>query len=253
MLKDLLSKYSAYIIAYISIAGYYLAYKYKEGYYSYFNIPSVYINDIDFIDIITMVTTIIGFLSTGLYIILTHRTRDMDKEETVFSRINRILLPFTILCLAAGYFDFGIIRSLSLIIILLIIIYNFVLPLIFCYRVKGYNNKIADFFKSENAMDFMAIIEFKVKYQSMSLVIAIIFLTYALGIFVSLFGLQNAKSEEQFNVTEINEVKHIVFNIDSEKVIASTIIDNKLSDGFSVYLKSDITIKKEDIKDLKVD
>ena len=82
MLKDLLSKYSAYIIAYISIAGYYLAYKYKEGYYSYFNIPSVYINDIDFIDIITMVTTIIGFLSTGLYIILTHRTRDMDKEET---------------------------------------------------------------------------------------------------------------------------------------------------------------------------
>lgn len=253
MLKEVLLKYSTYIIAYLSIAGYYLAYEYKEGYYHYFNIPSVYINNLDLIDIINMVTAIIAFFSMVLYLILTHRPRDKKKEETVGSRVNQIILPLAILFLIAGYFDIWLIRSISLITILLMIIYNFVLPLVFNNKVKGYNNKIAAFFKSDNDMSLIEIVEFKIKHQFTSTLIVVIFLTYCLGHLINLLGYQNAMDEERFNIAEINEIKHIVFNIDSDKVIAAAINEHSLSNDFSVYYKTDITIKNEVIKDLKVD
>lgn len=253
MIKNIIVKYSAYIIAYLSISGYFLAYKYKEGYYVYFNIPIVYINTIDFIDIIKMVSAIVAFLSMGIYIILTQHRKSTSEKETWIGRINKNATTIVILLLVAGHFDQRVIRGLSLILILLILIYNLILPLIFNRKIKGYNNKIAAFFKYKDDKGFMEILEHKIKYQFFALVLAVIFLTYIFGYFVFFLGYQNAKNIEVYDVTEIEGVKHIVFNVNDDKVIAASVINKTLSNEFSFHSKSELLIRKEEIQKLKVD
>lgn len=253
MLKNALFKYSVYITAYLSIVGYYLAYEYKNGYFKFYNIPNVYIINVDFIDIIDMVGAIITFFLVGTYFILSHNINNDSEKKTVFRRIKKVLLPIVMLFLIAGYFDIGIIKSASLVFILIILIYNFILPLAFHHKVKGYNEKIDAFFNSEYDMSFIETLQHKLKYQFIQTVIAVILLTYVFGIFINLLGQQNAKKEENFNVAEIDEIKHIIFNVNDEMVVATAVINNKVSDEFFMYSKSDLFIKTEKIKGLIVD
>lgn len=252
MIKKNFIKYSAYIISYLSLAGYFLSYKYKEGYYYYFNIPNVYINGIDFIDIIKMISALILFFSGGLYIMLTHRPKDKERDETWISRIDQIVMPISIVLLLAGIIDVKLIKVLLLFVIVIILLYNFIFPLIVHHNENGYNNKIAAFFKSESDMSFIEILEHKMKYQTFSLIIMVVFSTFLLGVFVNFLGHQNAKNKETFDVTIIDGVKHVLFNVNEESVVASSINNKVLSKNYSMLSKNNLMIKKENIKDLKV-
>lgn len=251
MVKEL-NKYSAFIIGYLSITSYYLAYQYKRGYLLYFKVPEVFISNVEFIDIIRAMTGIVGFISIGSYIWF-FGNKNNKNTNTWIGRLKKNTLLISILLLLGGYFyEIQTLRIASSVFIFSILIYNLVFPLIFSQEIKGYNNKIAYFFKGEVEKSFNNILRNTLNKHFTLFILLIVLFTYGLGSFVTILAYQNASENTRFDTAVINEEAYILFPFNDEKVIASRYEENVLSNEFEVIFKENIVTTKREIADLKV-
>ncbi|GIN59897.1 hypothetical protein J8TS2_42160 [Lederbergia ruris] len=251
--KDLLKKYSAYILAYLSVTGYYIAYSYKNGYYEYFKIPNIFLNDISLIDIIISISAVITFMTSIIAIFFNHRPYNDDEKITWKTRLNKNVILLSLLLVSGAYFDSLLLKIILGITIIGIGVYNFIFPLIFQRKVKGYNNKIHAYFKNDNSMSFWEIFEFKFKYQFITLVLILLLLTFTLGKIIYLLGYQNAMNEKSFDVATIDGSKYILFKLNDNEAIATRFKEDTISKEFQLISNRELVIKKERIKSLKIE
>lgn len=252
--KGLLS--DGLIIAFLTSYSYFLSYRYQDGYYSYFNIPSFLI-EISIETILTSCISILAFLII-IYAVVSLFTSIIPSktDPTIVRLIFKYVYFFLI---SAIYFVLGSYKKgfsyyiFSPVFFMLII--DLVIPLVTQKEMKGYKNKvIAEYLKTE---DQIASLDNK---YSINMIIARKFnhlpLVLSLAIMLSLISYQlggfNAFRQVDFTITNDNIV--ILGTYDKNFIVKELNISNKtLESSFNLISdKSNISFTKKQIGPLIV-
>ncbi|CAN2250268.1 membrane hypothetical protein [Bacillus subtilis] len=237
---------SAFVIGYITILGYYVAYKYQEGYYSFFNVPLLYLDKVNLYNLIestgTMVTLIIA-IPLVMYFIFMNIIRSI--ENPIMKRLEFLIMPTIYLLGMLIYFDS--LRLLFLILLLIMYGYVFLLPILLYFNTPGYYNKLNAFHGPIEKETFIERLQQNIKFQPIASLCIFILLSQLLGGMASLAGYQSIARKSTFDVTEINNSNYIVIDRQGDNLIVTELKNNKITNKYKAIKLENVLIEKRKI------
>ncbi|MED4697202.1 hypothetical protein [Peribacillus frigoritolerans] len=129
------------IIGFITAIGYFLAYSFQKGYFTYFGITEIFINKIDIANIVLAISIVGGVLYT-IYIFYDSTVKILDTFSNVFIKFFKAAyLPFFISGITLVVFMPDFIKFIGFILVVILGLI-FIIPLLKHKDVQGYKNKI---------------------------------------------------------------------------------------------------------------
>lgn len=209
---------TSFLIAMCTSFGYFMAYSFQKGKYSYYGITEIFINQVDIVTIIIAVTIVAGIVFTvySLY----DNTRAIIKLYP--SPITKLLLyPFSPL-LIIGMFLMFLLEDFIVIpiILFIILVWIFVSPISQYKEVKGYKNKLQKKVEyiEEEGFTFTNF-KYAIKYIPTARVFFIISFFLILNPVVSLIGINDAKTERSYFMLKHNNKEYLVIDEYGDNII----------------------------------
>ncbi|PAK41053.1 hypothetical protein CHI08_13330 [Peribacillus simplex] len=129
------------IIGFITAIGYFLAYSFQKGYFTYFGITEIFINKIDIVNIVLAISIVGGVLYI-IYIFYDNTGKILDTFSNVYIKyFKAAYLPLFILGIALVVFMPDFIKFIGFILVVILGLI-FIIPLLNHKDVQGYKNKI---------------------------------------------------------------------------------------------------------------
>ncbi|MDO7487058.1 hypothetical protein Q5O89_16945 [Peribacillus frigoritolerans] len=206
------------LIGMCTLVGYYMAYSFQKGKYSYYGITEIFINQVDIVTIIFSIT-IIGGIFFPVYSLYDNLRTILRSYQSPIG--NLLLYPFLPLFIA------GILLMLLTeyyivipIILLVIIIWIFVSPIITYKEIQGYRNKLqkkVDYNDDEGFTLTNIMFTFK-HYPTARIFISCGFLIM-IGPIANMVGLNDAKIEKNYFTLEHKNQEYLVIDEYGDNII----------------------------------
>lgn len=206
--KNILSK-SIFIVLVTALA-YLISYNYDVGYNEYYGIPAMYI-ELETTDILKIGTNIISSILLWVFILNLVPAFLYKGNNPIFLSIEKIILFLGVNIFFCYMFNFNTIVVIMLAIYFFILVFiEFIGPLIFFYKTKGYKNKLIKATERDRAIKDLTILEVALKKtrRSNKIIILLLLLILVLTPFVRLIGMNSAMKKVEYLTIEdsINSV-----------------------------------------------
>lgn len=252
--KGLLS--DGLIIAFLTSYSYFLSYRYQDGYYSFFNLPSFLI-EIRIEVILTSFISILGFLSIVFMLVsLITAIIPSKTDPTIVKIIFKYVYFFVV---STIFFVFGSYKKSSSYLIFMptavMLVIDLILPLKNQKEIKGYQNKVIAEYKKTNGQ--IAILDNKYsitmilvkKFNYLPLIISLAFMLNSMS---NQLGGYIASRQEYFTMMNDNLV--VLGTYDKDFIVKELNVSNKTIDSpfHLISDKSNISFTKKQIGPLIV-
>jgi hypothetical protein len=244
---------SALILGYLTVIGYYSAYKYEEGYNSHFKVPSIFLDEIGLINILFAVAGISSFLMIYLLFHNLFQWFYPASDSPVAETIRRIYWVI-IICSVVIYYAWDKNTTIAFgVLILCILFLNFIFPLLVHPKTKGYKNKLRKQLEI-NGDPIEKIILHHIKTGSHKLYLLILVSFFIIGACASIIGQINATKAKKFTVVT-NKNTYIVFNVKGDLLLVAPVdLKNKvLTPKYKLIKNDDLNFENKKIDHLEID
>jgi len=238
----------------LPIYGYFLTYRYEQGYCSNFDIPDTLIK-IDLFDMIKVIGKLIPLI-LFLYFFFEISYSPKPSKNPLVRSINRLFLPILFIFVSLITLNFSLQALIIFLIIILFFIFaEFILPLISARKVKGYKKKLEYQEDIEKKQEWLVT---KFLKQLSFPAYLILFLSFFSLLFIDSVGSIKAKNQKSFLIIK-SKPELVILRKYSDILICTTFNRKNKEVHNNFYLKSisqianeGLQIIKEEIGPLKV-
>lgn len=198
---------------------YFLAYSYKKGYLSYYNVPPSVINQVDIISIIIAISSLFTAVLApyAIYINFKNVFYEVTHPATVIFKNNiipLIVIWLFVISIASEFFMYWTIG------LILLIIWVYFSPFIKFKSTVGYRNKLQKYIE-KGILEGFSVKNWVAVFKSKSLIkyFLLFILTFGLGNIVASLGMEMAKKERDYIKISYEDIDYIILDVIGENYI----------------------------------
>lgn len=231
---------TTFLIAFISVLGYFTAFNYQKGFKSFYGIDEIFLSDITITQILISIASIIGvfiFFYPFYPIIQSVFILDKTKERWILSRYivkYWIASPLLIAIFLKFYFNI----NLNTVLYVLIVYYFFSVPQLLIPSIftegKNYIQKLRRNILEDVEPPFMEKLKFKLQSVRNVIILGLLFIML-IGSFAHLLGYANALKKDTYYIFEHQNQTYLIISNYNESVIIAP-FDKDKNTMYSSYI-----------------
>jgi hypothetical protein len=202
------------ILAFLTASSYLIAFSYEKGYKSYYGLNEMFLSNVGITDILIAFTSI-SSIFLALYNLrnLYSRIIDRNSKNPIKVAINYMIAPITsflIILIFVVQKDINLQIGIGIVFLFIILWILVIGPYLVVNNEKGYINRMEKYVQNVDKTPLIEIVKSLYKNNKITFSIALILLVFGISALTNLFGIDQARLEENYMVVNQNHKTYVV-------------------------------------------